>query len=184
VLVIPALFSCDLMLARFHRLLSTLGYQTEGWGAGINFGPTNFAWEATERRLLAAASLREQVSIVGHSLGGVLARALAREHPQLVRRVITVCSPFRLPTASPLEPFFRVLAPLYMPEDVQAARLATPPPVPTTAIYTPNDRVVVAASCVDEPAPERENISVAGTHSTMLSNPEVVRLIVDRLARA
>jgi pimeloyl-ACP methyl ester carboxylesterase len=37
------------------------------------------------------------VSLVGVSLGGVFARDLARSHADLVRQVITLGSPFRLP---------------------------------------------------------------------------------------
>jgi pimeloyl-ACP methyl ester carboxylesterase len=182
VLVFPALFSCDLMLSRFHRLLAMLGHRVEGWGAGINFGPTRFAWQAAERRLEAVARSGGPVSLVGHSLGGVLARALASEHPNLVRRVVTIASPFRLPTASPMEPFYRMLSPLHVDDDFLVARLANPPPVPTTAIYAPNDRVVAPTSCIDEPGDNRENVAVDAAHSTMLSNPEVVRIIVERLA--
>jgi hypothetical protein len=61
--------------------------------------------------------------------------------------------------------------------------LAAPPPVPTTAIYTVTDGVVAWTSCVDEPGRGRENVAIAGTHTTMLENPEAVRVITDRLAR-
>src|SRR4051794_38075708 len=36
------------------------------------------------------------VSLVGQSLGGIYARALAREHPELVRQVISLGSPYRM----------------------------------------------------------------------------------------
>jgi pimeloyl-ACP methyl ester carboxylesterase len=182
VLVIPALFSTDRMTAGFRALLASLGYAVEGWNAGVNLGPTESAWAAAER-LLPDIHRRtgRTASVIGHSLGGVFARALACGHPELVRRVVTVCSPFRPPVASPLQPIYRVLARWHVPDDLLLPLLASPPPVPTVAIYTPRDRVVAWTSCVDEPGELRENIAVDGAHSTMLGNPEVIRLIAERL---
>ena len=47
---------------------------------------------------LAALAARAggPVSVVGWSLGGIFARELARERPDLVRHVITLGSPFAL----------------------------------------------------------------------------------------
>jgi pimeloyl-ACP methyl ester carboxylesterase len=182
VIVLPALFCSDLMTKGFRTQLAALDYAVEGWGGGINLGPTQAAVEAVER-LMRHGSPSRKVSLVGVSLGGVLARVLANTHPDRVRRVITVCSPFRLPTASPLEPIYRALAPLHSGEAVLMAQLTAPPPVPTTAIYTPRDGVVAWRSCIDEPGPDRENIAIDGTHSTMLENPRTLRVIAERLAR-
>lgn len=182
--MLPALFSCDYLTRGFRRLLGELGYCAEGWSAGINFGPTEAAWRISDERLVTLAQQSgQQVSLVGHSLGGVLARALAGRHPELVRRVVTICSPFRLPTASRLEPTYRALSRWHIDEDVLLSRIAQPPPVPTTAIYAPRDGIVAWASCVDTPAPDRDNVAVDGRHSTMLSNPQTIRIVADRLAR-
>jgi len=113
-----------------------------------------------------------------------LARALASAHPERVRRVITVCSPFRLPTASPLEPIYRALAPLHSGQHLMLEQLTAPPLVPTTAIYSPRDGVVAWKSCMDAPGPNRENIAIDGAHTTMLANPRTLRIIAERLALA
>src|SRR5439155_5325470 len=173
VLVIPALFSSDRMTRSFRNQLAALGYRVEGWGTGINIGPTQSAWDITAERLRAMASQTGQsVTIIGHSLGGVLARALASERPELVRRVITICSPFRLPTASRLEPLYRMLSPWHIDEEVLLSRIAAPPPIPTTAIYTRRDGIVAWSSCIDTPVPGRENVAIDGAHATILGNPE------------
>jgi pimeloyl-ACP methyl ester carboxylesterase len=184
VLVFPALFSSDYLTRGFRRLLTDLGYSVEGWGAGINLGPTEAAWRIPDDRLVAlAARSGRPVSLVGHSLGGVLARALAYRHPGLVRRVITICSPFRLPTASRLEPAYRLFSRWHIDEELLLSRIAERPPVPTTAIYSPRDGIVAWTSCVDPPGPGSDNVAVNGRHSTMLSNPEAIRIVADRLAR-
>jgi len=56
VLVIPAFVTSDLMTASFRRLLGALGYAVEGWGAGLNLGPTPSAWAAVNRRLVTMAN--------------------------------------------------------------------------------------------------------------------------------
>lgn len=185
VLVFPAFLGSDYLTQGHRAVLTSLGYQAEGWGAGWNLGPTQRVWNATAERLVRlAGESGQRVSLVGYSLGGVLARALAFEHPDLVRQVVTVCSPFRLPTASPLRPIFEMLSPWHIDPEFVLSRIAAPPPVPTTAIYTPRDGVVAWTSCIDEPAVGRENVAVDGCHSTLLSHPATIRIIAERLARA
>jgi hypothetical protein len=184
VIVLPAFFCSDSMTRGFRQWLTKLGYAVEGWGNGLNLGPTAAAVTAVERVLRHSTEASgRSASLVGVSLGGVLARALANAHPERVRRVITVCSPFRLPTVSPLEPIYRVLAPLHSGERLLIERLIAPPPVPTTAIYSRSDGVVAWRSCIDEPAPGRENIAIDGAHMTILLDPRTMRAIAERLAR-
>ena len=183
VIVLPAFFCTDGMTHGFRQWLTALGYTVEGWGSGRNLGPTAAAVTAVDRLLKHSTEASGRpASLVGISLGGVLARALANAHPERVRRVITICSPFRLPTVSPLEPLYRALAPLHSGEQVLIERLTNPPPVPTVAIYSPTDGVVAWRSCIDEPGPDRENVAVEGAHTTMLANAQALRIVAERLA--
>jgi pimeloyl-ACP methyl ester carboxylesterase len=183
VIVLPAFFCSDTMHRGTRDWLTALGYAVEGWGAGFNVGPTAAAVAAADRMLRRCTEeTGRKASLVGVSLGGVLARGLANVHPDRVRRVITVCSPFQLPTASPLEPLYRALAPLHDGQHLMLAQLTAPPPVPTTAIYSPRDGVVAWRSCVDVPGPHRENIAIDDAHTTMLANPQALRIIAERLA--
>jgi pimeloyl-ACP methyl ester carboxylesterase len=184
VIVLPAFLSSDGLNRGFRDWLVSLGYTVEGWGAGFNVGPTAAAIAAADRALKRSTERTGRpASLVGHSLGGVLARALANARPERVRRVITVCSPFRLPTATPLEPIYWALAPLHGGQHLMLSHLMVPPPVPTTAIYSPSDGVVAWRSCLDKPDSNRENLAVDGAHSTMLANPRALRIIAERLAR-
>ena len=184
VLVIPALFSTDFLTRGFRGAVAALGYRVTGWGAGINLGPTQKTWEALSVRLADLADRSgHKVSVVGHSLGGVIARALAHEYPAMVRGVITICSPFRLPAATPLAPIYRGLSLLHADNAILLPRIVAPPPVPTTAIYSPQDGIVAWASCIDDPGPGRENVAVYGRHATMLADARTLLVIAERLAR-
>lgn len=183
VIVLPPFLCSDHMSRGLRDWLAALGYAVEGWGTRVNIGPTAAAVAAVDAILNRSTDASgRSASLVGYSLGGVLARALASAHPDRVRRVVTICSPFRLPTASPLEPVYRALAPLHSGEQLLLDYLAEPPPVPTTAIYSPRDGVVAWRSCIDATGPLRENIAVDGPHTTMLANPRALRVIAERLA--
>ena len=59
----------------------------------------------------------------------------------------------------------------------------SPADVPTTHIYSRTDGVVHWESCIDSSgAPTVENVEVMGSHVGMGLNPDVYRLIADRLA--
>ncbi len=152
---------------------------------GVNVGPTDAILAGIERRL-DELSLRHgrKVSLVGHSLGGAIARELAKKRPDAVRQLITLASPIRLPTASPMEPVYRLLSRWHSPSSRGLyAALNEPAAVPTTAIYTRTDGIVAWQSCLEAEGPERESIAVAGPHSTMARNPAAWRIVADRLAQ-
>jgi hypothetical protein len=187
VIVVPGFLRSDGQTRAVRDLLRRLGYAVAGWGAGINCGPTAAALAAFDR-LLGDSTARcgRRASLVGDSLGGVLARGIAARYPAQVRQVITLCSPFRLPTASPMAPIYSALSRWHSPDAADwRLWLGTPPPVPTTAIYTRRDGVVAWQTCIDEPCPEprRENIEIDAAHAAMLSHPEAIRVIALRLAR-
>jgi pimeloyl-ACP methyl ester carboxylesterase len=62
-----------------------------------------------------------------------------------------------------------------------AAELAAPFPdgVPYTSIYSRSDGIIDWQTCLDEDA---ELVEVNSSHTGMATDPEVVRLVVDRLA--
>jgi pimeloyl-ACP methyl ester carboxylesterase len=186
VLVLPGLLAGDLSTAPLRRLLRGLGYDARGWGLGVNRGPT-----AAIRERLAARlhELRERhgrrVSLVGWSLGGIYARELARAHPEQVRLVVSLGTPFRdiaATHAARLVPIRPGGLPLRDAHGLRAW-LRTPLPVPTTSIYSRSDGIVAWRSCLEEAGPERENVEVRCSHTGMGFRAEVLEVIADRLAQ-
>jgi pimeloyl-ACP methyl ester carboxylesterase len=186
VLILPGLLAGDLSTAPLRRFLRGLGYDARGWGAGINLGPTASVRERLRARL---QGLREAhgrpVSLVGWSLGGIYARELARAHPEDVRLVITMGTPFRDVSAThaarlvPIRPGGR---PLRDAHELRAW-LRTPLPVPSTSIYSRSDGIVAWRSCLEEAGPRRESVEVACSHTGMGFHPNVLAVIADRLAQ-
>ena len=179
-LVIPAFLTGDAFTAGLRRFLGGCGFRAFGWGLGLNWGPTPRLLEGLEHRLRALNREHGPVALLGISLGGVLARNLACERPQDISHVVTVASPFRLPTASTLEPLVRLCARRYSPA-IQPPRLLAPMATPTTIIYTRDDGVVAPESCWTG-QDGGTVVQLGGAHLTLASNPDALRAIVRRFA--
>jgi pimeloyl-ACP methyl ester carboxylesterase len=185
VLVLPAFLKADGATLYLRRFLEQLGYDAHGWRLGINIGPTDAALDGSRRRLLELRRRHgRKVSLIGHSLGGVIAREIAKLEPGSVRQVITLCSPFRPPIASNVELAYRLFARWHSAAVPALWRdIAAAPPVPTTALFTRDDGIVSWTSCVEPPSARCESIEVTGCHTTMASNTQALALVADRLAQ-
>lgn len=188
VIVIPGFGAADLDTASLRRALRKLGHSVYGWGQGRNLGMRPAIRNALADQLKRLHQRHGQpVSLIGWSLGGVFAREMARHNPQHVRRVFTLGSPFNgRPDANNMMALFR-LANRGRKVNLDWAgfqKRRTPPPVPCTAIYTRSDGIVAWPCCLEDPAPNTENIEVHGSHFGLAHNPEVLRLIAERLAAA
>ena len=95
VLTLPGFLASDLSMAPMRRYLKELGYDSHAWRMGRNVGGIARMRAALRDRLAEIhSSSGRKVSIVGWSLGGVYARDLALQAPEMVRYVITLGSPF------------------------------------------------------------------------------------------
>ncbi len=128
----------------------------------------------------------EPVTVIGWSLGGLYARALASRSPEDVRHVITLGSPFRMASRadSHAATLYRALSTLHvepMDNHLRQRVYSGPPPVPTTSIFSRTDGVVPWQSCIDDPGPMNENIEVHGAHVGLGHHAAVLRVVADRL---
>jgi pimeloyl-ACP methyl ester carboxylesterase len=186
VLVLPGFLADDPSTVPLRSILRGQGYWVHGWQLGRNLGPTPDVVAGLAERLVALHDRHgAPVSVIGWSLGGIYARRLAREHPDLVRQVITLGSPFRITPdqRSAVSALYDRLSTRHVPMDDEFEVMSEPLTVPTTAIYTRTDGVVRWWQCIESVGPERENIEVRGSHSGLGFNPAVIVAISDRLAQ-
>jgi pimeloyl-ACP methyl ester carboxylesterase len=186
--VLPGFMASNSSTVPMRRLLKGLGYDAHGWDSGRNVRVDNALITRLEAQLkqLNDASGRK-VSLVGWSLGGVLARELAKLHPDRVRLVISLGSPIsddrNHTNASRL---FELLNGKE-PEPMRGGRfrgLGEAPPVPTTSILTKTDGIVHWRGSVQKPTrTPSENIEVHASHCGLGVNPSVMIAIADRLAQ-
>jgi pimeloyl-ACP methyl ester carboxylesterase len=184
VLVFPGLAASDLSTLPLRRFLRRRGHWTHAWRQGFNFGPRHGVLQACRARVQQLAERHGcKVSLVGWSLGGVYARELAKERPDLTRCVITLGSPFSgHPRATNAWRVYEWLSGQSV-HDNHALRhqLREAPPVPTTSILSRSDGVVAWHCSVNEPRAHTENIEIAASHVGMGVNPLALYAVADRL---
>ena len=187
VMVLPGFMGGDGYNAALRRFLTGLTYAVHGWGQGRNLGPRDGVLEALQERIVYLSDRYEgPVSLVGHSLGGIFARELAREFPDRVRQVISLGSPFGRGRMSASIPA-RLFTALNPPEELPISQdgLHEAPPVPTTAIYSKGDGIVNWQTTVQRDGHIRsQSVQVRGSHCGMTLNPSVWFLVAERLAIA
>jgi pimeloyl-ACP methyl ester carboxylesterase len=187
VLTLPGFLASDLSMAPMRRYLKALGYDAHAWNMGRNLGGV-----ASKRGALRDLVARihqttgRKVSVVGWSLGGVYARDLALQSPEMVRYVITLGSPFandiRATNATRLYEALSGERVDDMPEIRQA--IAGDLPVPATSIYSRTDGIVNWRTSLLRPSATAENIEVhLASHIGLGVNPAALWAVADRLAQ-
>ena len=185
VVVFPGLAASDFTTLPLRKFLDRLGYTTHPWGQGFNFGPRAGVLARCSAQVQALFERDAQpVSLLGWSLGGVYAREVAKLLPDRTRCVITLGTPFTgHPRATNAWRLFQLLSGQDIHDPAVLAQVRTPPPVPTTSIYSRSDGVVAWQCSVNEPGPLAENIEVQASHIGMGLNPVALYAIADRLAQ-
>jgi pimeloyl-ACP methyl ester carboxylesterase len=190
ILLIPGFLAGDSTLYPFANWLRSRGHRVFFSGMMANLDCPKRAVERLER-ILAEQYQREggRLVIIGHSLGGVYARELARRHPQQIDQIILMGSPIHEPMthANPYVVMVaRLTRRLHNHHDCDLQTLcgvngSTPPPdVLETLIYSKQDGVVNWLSCIEQ-GPTVETIEVGGTHVGLPYNLKTLRVIEEKL---
>jgi pimeloyl-ACP methyl ester carboxylesterase len=202
VVIIPGFLGTDLYLTELHAWLARIGYTPYFSGIGINAECPNLLIQRhlTETIDRALAETGRKIHLIGHSLGGVIARSVAGQRPRDVASVITLASPFRgtvtnrtiLHAAEAVrvrilqEHGRGVLPTCYTGRCtcnfVDSLRRDVPDSMLATAIYTKHDGIVDWRYCMAKD-PEVD-VEVAGTHIGMAFNPTAYTVVAERLAKA
>jgi triacylglycerol lipase len=201
VVVLPGLFGNDWYLQPLHLWLARIGYRPVRSSLAVNAGCP----ERLSRRVERQTDMRLQtqsgpVVLIGHSRGGVLARAIAARLGNEVSHLILLGSPVgaiekspswrtanRNPANSSVAEASNRARSLLDP-DCNVPYCGCPFPVDlrsllsqqtkVVSIYSSNDPVVPAWSC---PVPGAHNIEVSGTHTGLVYNSTVYRELADVL---
>ena len=200
VLLVPGFLAGDHSLAALAGSLRAEGFRTYSAHISSNIACTADTTALLEARLESIAMRRgSRVQIVGHSLGGMLARGLAVRRPDLVSGIITLGSPMLAPGAhhhslsaslGVMVRLSRAGVPGLLSEDCVAglcarqsfdeSQQAVPSDVAFTAIYSQRDGIVDWRACID---PAAVAVEVASSHIGMVLDPRVTDQVLTALRR-
>ncbi len=198
VLLVPGFMAGDGSLALMRRALQQQGMRTYRSHIRANVGCTLDAAAQLETRLESIAGRRgSRVRVVGHSLGGMLARGVAARRPDLVSALVTMGSPMLAPGAHHLSlsasvamlvRLSRAGLPGVMSQDCVAGtcarrsfddgRMPLADSIPFTAIYSRCDGIVDWRACID---PSAMAVEVRASHIGMVVDPRVMAVVTRAL---
>ena len=202
VVIIPGFLGTDMYLMELYAWLRRIGYRPYFSGIGLNAECPNLLIRRhlNETMDRALQETGHPIHVIGHSLGGIIARSVAGQRPDDVASVITLGSPFRGTVAHSrvlkaaeivrkriqLKHGQGVLPDCYTGrctcQFLDSLRRDLPQGITETAIYTRTDGVVDWRYCITEhPGVDFE---VPGTHIGLAFNPAVYDIIARRLRAA
>lgn len=185
VLLLPGLGGGERSMFIIREYLRVLGYRPHDWGLGRNDGNVIEKMPLVREEVLRrSAEAGGPIALIGWSLGGYLAREVARGHPEAVSQVITLGSPLvGGPKYTATAGFFGRQGKNHDAIEARIAeRYRVPLKVPVTSLYSKGDGVVSWQASVDHWSPDAENIEVHTTHFGFGMSKEVLTILAERLA--
>lgn len=202
VVVIPGFLGTDLYVTHLHAWLERIGYRAYLSGIGLNAECPNLLirYRLAATITKAVEETGRKVHLIGHSLGGIIARAVATQRPRDVASVITLAAPIRGTVMHPSivraakvvrsqilsQHGAGVLPDCYTPrctcDFLSSLRCTVPASIAETAIYTKDDGIVDWRYC--RTGNSDVDFEVPGTHVGLVFNPSVYTIIAERLAAA
>lgn len=184
VMVLPGFGAGDVSTLPIRSYLAFVGHQVSGWDRGLNVQDV----QATLFELVTEVEKRTRdqekpAVLVGWSLGGYLAREVARELPDRIEQVFTLGSPVVG------GPKYTQVAAIYRAQGIdvdwiEAAireREAVQLKTPITAIFSKSDGVVAWRACIDEYSPNVEHIEINASHIGLGISADAYRIIARKL---
>ncbi|HEY0043679.1 MAG TPA: alpha/beta fold hydrolase [Allosphingosinicella sp.] len=164
-MVLPGFLAGDRTTLGLQRALAGAGYRVTGWGMGLNRGVTEDIVDRIGERV-GRFGAGEKVILVGWSLGGLYARVVAQERPELVDKVITLGSPFSGDRRrnNNVWRLYEMVAghPVNSPPIDRDPALK--PPVPTLAIWSRKDGIVSPAGARGAPGERDAELELDCSH--------------------
>ena len=183
VIVLPGLFTSDARTKMLRRVLTNAGYSTYGWGLGYNmpiradiFERFGAQVDGVQQREGAA------VTLVGWSLGGLIARAYAAHAPKHIAGVITLGSPFSgNPRSNRAWKIYERVADHKVDEPPVIFDRSAKPPVPTAAIWSARDGIIAVESARGQPHERDQEVEIRCGHFAMSCAPDALEAVLKLL---
>jgi pimeloyl-ACP methyl ester carboxylesterase len=177
IIIIPGFMASDRTTDRLRRSLNAAGFAAYGWGLGRNRKITADLFSKLDARL-NTLHIETPVTLIGWSLGGLIAREFAKHFPHRVAKVITLGSPFSGgQKANNAWRFYEMIAGHKVDNPPIEARLHEKPDVPTIAFWSPRDGVVAPRSARGLPEESDRQVELSCTHMAFVAQPKAIAAI-------
>jgi predicted alpha/beta hydrolase family esterase len=177
ILIIPGFMASDKATDRLRRSLNEKGFDAHGWGLGRNKYISAQMLDQLEQQV-EAISGGDKVTLIGWSLGGLIAREFAKKAPHRINRVITLGSPFSGgQKANNAWRLYEFIAGHKVENPPIPVILHEKPPVHTVAIWSAQDGVVAAGSACGLPMESDRQIELDCTHMSFVVRPAAINAI-------
>ncbi len=179
VVLFPGLTAGPSSMRRLAISLKQAGCETYDWGLGRNLGFREEMLDFLDQRVRKLSADGVKLTLIGWSLGGLIARELAKSNKSRIEHVITLGSPFSgdIMRNNNAVKTYELLAG-HSPDAVPiTVNLNEKPPVWTTAIWSARDGVVAPGAACGTEAESDIRIEVACAHMSYASCPRVIRTV-------
>ncbi|MGI8943957.1 MAG: alpha/beta fold hydrolase [Qipengyuania sp.] len=183
VMLLPGFGAHPVRMRWMAKQLEKAGHTVKRWGMGFNLGATEDRFRKVESRLLDLHDRAgERIVLVGWSLGGVMARELAKLHPDKIAKVVTMGSPFSgNPRANNGWRAYQAIAGHRVDEPEFETDPAVKPPVETVALWSPRDGIVHPRSACGKPGERDRAIALRCTHMGFVLTPAAAAAVLGEL---
>jgi pimeloyl-ACP methyl ester carboxylesterase len=184
VLLIPGFATNGLRMRHMARELERAGHKVKRWKLGYNLGPSEEKFDRLSQRLLEIhRRYGKPVYLVGWSLGGVFAREIAKRHPEVVAKVVTMGSPFsHTPYSNRVWRTYQLVTGHSVEDPPVRANLREKPPVETVALWSPRDAMISPRAARGLPGERDRAVALRCTHLGFSDSPESIRAVLAELA--
>lgn len=183
VMLLPGFGTHPVRMRRMAHKLEEAGHKAKRWGMGFNLGPTPENFDLLSKRLVHIHKrYGKPVHLVGWSLGGIFARELAKMHPELVAKVITLGSPFSGDGhANNVWRIYHLVTGHSVDNPPIEINRAEKPPVPTVAFWSPRDGMVHARSARGKPGERDKAVALRCSHIGFAYSDESIMAVLAEL---
>jgi pimeloyl-ACP methyl ester carboxylesterase len=182
VLVIPGFLCGDQTTFSLRRELARAGFRVHGWKQGWNLGAKPDTLHKLGERIESLGHARPIV-IVGWSLGGLFAREYARYHPEQVKAVVTLGSPFSGdPHQNRVWPLYERVA-KHRVDEPPIPRITDKPPVPHLAIWSRRDGLIAPRAARGLEHERDEEVELRCHHMAFGVSKRAARDVVREISR-
>ncbi len=184
VLLIPGYQSAENTMKALRDYLKQLGYDARYWGLGRHNGNMDYYANQFGKIVVdLVKGTKKKVTVIGWSMGGIIARETVRKYPDCFNQIITYGTPIIGGPTYTIGNFTFSKKQRERISRLDEAGANLPIQVPLSIIFSKNDYIVSWPACIDSVNPNTSHYEVGSTHFGLGLDPDVWMLTAKIISR-